>query len=114
MTIEFLSTALLVISFITGLIVEAVKKILDSKNKKYSSNVLAIIVSVVVSLASSVTYVFIKHIPFSAMLVVEIVGLTICSFLVATLGYDKVMQTIKQFLSRKNGDGDSDDKTDNK
>ena len=50
-TIEFLSTALLVISFITGLIVEAVKKILDSKNKKYSSNVLAIIVSVVVSLA---------------------------------------------------------------
>ena len=48
------------------------------------------------------------------MLVVEIVGLTICSFLVATLGYDKVMQTIKQFLSRKNGDGDSDDKTDNK
>jgi hypothetical protein len=112
MTIEFLSVALLAISIITGLTVEALKKILDHTKLKYSSNVLAIIVSVVISLLSSIVYVVIKSVPFSAILVMQVVILMFLSFLVSTLGYDKVIQTIKQFLSRKNND-DTSNNTEN-
>lgn len=109
MTLEFLSIALLAISIITSLTVEALKKMLDHTKFKYSSNLLAIIVSVVISVLSSIVYVVIKSIPFSATLVVQIVVLTFLSFLVSTIGYDKVMQTIKQFLSRKNNNDTTDD-----
>ena len=113
MTLEFLGTALLVISILTSFTVEGIKKILDSCKKKCPSNLLAIIVSVLITVISSVVYVVVKHIPFSFLLVGEIAALIFLSFLTSTLGYDKVMQMLKQFMSRKdNKDGDSSDKKD--
>lgn len=109
---EFLGYALLGISIVTGLVVEALKRILDKTKIKYSSNVLAAIVSVVIALVASIIYAVLTEVPFSAKLVVEVLILMFLSFLVATIGYDKVIQTIKQFPSRKNNEDDSnsDDK----
>lgn len=110
MSLEFLGTTLLAISVLTSLTVEGIKKILDSCNKKCPSNLLAIIVSALVTVIASVVYIVVKNIPFSFLLVVEILILVFLSFLVATLGYDKVMQLLKQFMSHKNDD--SSDKKD--
>ena len=110
MTLEFLGTALLAISVLTSLTVEGIKKILDSCKKNFSSNLLAIIVSIVITVISSVVYVVVKNIPYSFLLVVEILVLVFLSFLVSTLGYDKVMQLIKQVVARKKDD--TDDKKD--
>lgn len=41
MPISFLTTALLIVSVITNLTVEGIKKLLDGTKVKYSSNVLA-------------------------------------------------------------------------
>lgn len=41
MPISFLTTALLIVSVITNLTVEGIKKLLDRTKVKYSSNVLA-------------------------------------------------------------------------
>ncbi len=109
MSLEFLGTALLAISILTSFIVEGIKKILDSRNKKCPSNLLAIIVSALVTVIASVVYIVVKNIPFSFLLVVEILILVLLSFLVATLGYDKVMQLLKQFMSHKD---DSSNKKD--
>ena len=109
MSLEFLGTALLAISIVTSLTVEGIKKIFDSCKKNCPSNLVAIIVSVLITVIASIVYVVVKNIPFSFLLVVEIAVLVFLSFLVATLGYDKVMQMLKQFVSHKN-----DDQTDKK
>ena len=110
MPVDFIATALLVISVITSLTVEALKRILDKTKLKYSSNLLAAIVSLVISLIASIVYVVIKAIPFSAILVVEIIILMFLSFLVSTIGYDKVIQTIKQFAAHKNDNNNEEKK----
>lgn len=110
MSLEFLGTALLVISVITSFIVEGIKKIFESCKKNCPSNLLAIIVSALVTVISSVVYIVVKNIPFSFLLVIEVLILVFLSFLVSTLGYDKVMQLLKQFTPHK--DNDSTDKKD--
>ena len=69
MPISFLTTALLIVSVITNLTVEGIKKLLDGTKVKYSSNVLA-----------AVMYL---------------------GFLISTVGYDKVIQMLKQIQSAK-------------
>ena len=71
MTMEFLIVALFAVSLLTNLTVEGIKKLLDKKSVDYSSNVMAAVG-------------------------VELIALAYLSFLVATNGYDKVIQAIKQ------------------
>ena len=53
MPISFLTTALLIVSVITNLTVEGIKKLLDGTKVKYSSNVLAAILSVLIACGDS-------------------------------------------------------------
>ena len=87
---------LAILSAFTSLVVEGVKKLLDEKEVHYSSNLLAVIVSVISTLIVSVLYIIYKGIPLSAQIVVIVIGLMIFSFLCATVGYDKVKQLIAQ------------------
>ncbi len=101
MPFSFLTTALLIVSVATNLTVEGVKKLLDGTNVKYSSNVLAAILSVVIACAICVIYIIMNDIIFSVKIGVEIVILMYLGFLVSTVGYDKVVQMIKQIQSIK-------------
>ena len=57
MPISFLTTALLIVSVITNLTVEGIKKLLDGTRVKYSSNVLAAVLSALIACAvSAVSY----------------------------------------------------------
>ena len=87
---------LAILATFTSLVVEGVKKLLDEKGKTYSSNLLAVIVSVISTVVVSVLYIIYKGIPFSAQVVVIIIALMIFSFLTATVGYDKVKQMLEQ------------------
>lgn len=108
MTIEFLSTALLGISLVSGLVVEALKKMLDNTKIKYSSNILAVLTSIIISLIVSIVYVKLNAISITFPIIVKMLTLTFLSFLVTTIGYDKVIQTVKQFI--KNDDVNKDNK----
>lgn len=92
---EIFAVALVAISVLTSLVVEAIKKVIG-EDKKYSPNVLAMIVSVVVSVLVIAGYLLYYSIPFTTQIAVVSVALIILSFLCATLGYDKVIQTLKQ------------------
>ena len=109
MKLEFLAIALMGISIVTSLIVEGIKKLFENTKIKLSSNILAAIVSVVVSLATSLAYVFISQIQFTPTVIFEIIALIVLSFLVSTVGYDKVMQAINQVTSAKSSKDGSDD-----
>lgn len=111
MSLNFISTALLAISIATSFIVEGVKKLLDKTKLNIPSNLLAAIVSIIITVAASVAYIVLSNIAFSATVVVEVVIMSILSFLVSTIGYDKVIQMLKQFSSKKDdNNNDSEDK----
>lgn len=90
MPISFLTTALLIVSVITNLTVEGIKKLLDGTKVKYSSNVLAAVLSVLIACTV-----------FTMKIGVEIVVLMYLGFLISTVGYDKVIQMLKQIQSVK-------------
>lgn len=92
----FLLSALAIISVLTSLTVEALKKLLG--DRKYSSNLLAVIVSVVLTLAICIGYLIYTGTAFTAQILIIIIALVFLSFLSATVGYDKVKQMIEQFM----------------
>jgi hypothetical protein len=101
MPISFLTTALLIVSVLTNLTVEGIKKLLDGTKVKYSSNVLAAILSVIIACAVCVIYIVMTDTVFTLKIGVEIAVLMYLGFLVATVGYDKVMQMIQQIKVTK-------------
>ena len=97
MTISSGSFILLICSTFTGLIVEAIKKMLDVKKP----NIVAAIVSVIVGIIVSIGYICINHIAFTLDSILYVIGIVVLSWLVSMLGYDKVIQTILQIKERQ-------------
>lgn len=96
MPISFMITGLLIVSLVTNLTVEGIKKLLEGTKVKYSSNVLAAILSVIIACAVCVIYLIMTDTVFTLKIGVEVVVLMYLGFLVSTVGYDKVVQMIKQ------------------
>ena len=92
MTISIGSFILMVCSLVTGLLVEAIKQLVDVKKP----NVVAAIVSVVVGIAIPIGYIILKKLPIDTTAVLYTISLVVLSFLCSTLGYDKVIQTLNQ------------------
>lgn len=91
---------LALLSALTSLAVEGIKKLLDEKQIHYSANLLAVIVSVIFTLLLSILYVIYNAISVTPQVIVTIVGLMIFSFLSSTVGYDKVKQLIEQIVKK--------------
>ena len=107
MGFNFIFVVLFIVSVLTTLTVQGIKYILDTQNANYSSNILAVCVSVLLSALIVLLYCIYFEKTLTIQIVVETIVLMYLSFLVATNGYDKVMQTIKQLKSKV---GDSIDK----
>lgn len=96
MPITFLTTALLIVSLLTNLTVEGVKKLLDETPIKYSSNVLAAVFAVIIAGVTCAIYMIMEEVPFDLKIGVQIVVVMYLGFLISTVGYDKIMQTVMQ------------------
>lgn len=94
---QFFTTGLMVVSLLTGLVTEAIKKIMDENGKTYKANTLAGIVSVILSPATCVFYAVNTGVAFDAQFITCAVTLTFLSWLCSMVGYDKVVQTFAQF-----------------
>ena len=101
MTISFMTSALLAVSLLTNLTVEGIKKLLDESNVKYSQNVLAAIFSTILSGAVCAVYLIMNDVAFSVKIGVEIAVIMYLGFLISTVGYDKVVQMLKQLKDAK-------------
>jgi hypothetical protein len=101
MPIYFMTTALLIVSLVTNLTVEGIKKLLNKTTIKYSSNVLAAVVAVLMSCAVCVIYLIMNDVAFTLKVGVEVCILMYLSFLTSTAGYDKVIQMIQQIRDTK-------------
>lgn len=96
MNIAFLLSALALVSALISLSVEAIKKVMDSIKKQYNSTLLAVIMSIILSVACSIGYVVYCSIAISPQVILAIIAFTYLSFLCATLGYDKVIEIFKK------------------
>ena len=96
-----MTTALLIVSLVTNLTVEGIKKLLNETTIKYSSNVLAAVVAVLMSCAVCVIYLIMNDVAFTLKVGVEVCILMYLSFLTSTVGYDKVIQMIQQIRDTK-------------
>jgi len=94
MSSGFLISALAIISGLTSLTVEAIKKLLG--DHKYSSNLLAAIVAVILTVAVSAGYMIYFDVALTPQIAVIVVTMTFLSFLTSTVGYDKVKQLLEQ------------------
>ena len=96
MTVETFMAMLFTVSVVNSLVTEAVKKCLDTFDKKYPSNILAGIVSVCIG-----GFMCYGHAMFSApevneLLILSYIAFVVMSWVCAMVGYDKVVQAVKQ------------------
>lgn len=99
MDMDILMVLLAASAAFTGLVTEAVKKMIGEK--EYSVNLLAAIVSVIVAGGVSAWYIIMHDISLDAKVWTQIVALVILSWLCAMNGFDKVKQTIMQLVGKK-------------
>jgi len=92
--IQTVMKALFPTSLAVNLTVEAVKKCMG--NKPYSANVVAAVASFIVSVGIVLADCILAGEGFGASAVLSVFILAWASWLCATVGYDKVMQLLKQ------------------
>lgn len=90
-------TALAIVSALTTLTVQGIKKILDEQGKTYRSNLLAGIVAIILSIACVVGYALYFGQPFTVQTAVLMIAFAFLSWLCAMVGYDKIKMLIEQF-----------------
>lgn len=94
-SLEVFLTGLMIVSTLTGVTTEGVKKMLAGRKVDY--NVLTGIVALVLSCGVGIGYVILSGLTFTPQIVVCILGLVFMSWLCAMIGYDKVREVIKSF-----------------
>ena len=108
MTLQFFLTGLLLVSILTGLVTEAIKRILEEQGKQYYSNTLAgivagfilALVAVVIAVLVDIGYTVLNNMAFDVAWVVYLIALIGLSWLCAMVGYDKVIQALAQIRSK--------------
>lgn len=96
---------LFIVSILTGLTTEAIKKLMSEYGKEYRANTLAGVVSAILSIGVGSAYIVLKGVSFDAISIIYLIALIFMSWLCAMVGYDKVIQAISQFkIYEKKGD----------
>lgn len=87
---------LAVISVLTTLGTQAVKAMFNKGGFNYISNIIAAILSVIISAFIVVIYPWVNGTPITPQIIYSGVATAFCAVLCATLSYDKVVATLKQ------------------
>lgn len=96
MTFEMFLITLGILSTVTGLLTEGFKTMLGDLGVKYASNILAAIIAVIVGASGTAIFYIWNDIAWTSTNIIIMFLMMIANWLGAMLGYDKVIQTIKQ------------------
>lgn len=96
MKAEIFAFLLLLVSLLTGLVTEAIKKIAAECGVRTKPNTTAGIIALAVSVVVGVGWVLYTGAVWTAQVVIAIVALVFLGWLCAMVGYDKVIQTLAQ------------------
>ena len=84
----------------SSLLTQAVKKWYENKKSDYDSNHIALINALVVGCGGTAAAYILMGIPWSVNNIICMIGMAICVWIGSMIGYDKVMQWIKQVNDR--------------
>ena len=101
MTVTAFLIILSICAAATSLITEGLKKLLDEAKVSYAANLLVFIVAIIVGCGATALYYVNYQVPFTALNSVYLALMGIANWLGATLGYDKVRQTIAQIGAKE-------------
>ncbi len=96
MTVTIFLIILAACAIVTSLFTEGIKKFLDGLGVIYASNILVLIVAMIIGCGATALYYVNYQVPFNALNSVYLALMGITNWLGSMLGYDKVMQAIKQ------------------
>ena len=94
MNIDF--ELLAIISVLTTFTTQAVKKLMDKATVNYASNLIATISAVILSVVIVIVRPLVNGVPFTPQLIYDGVVMAFFGVLSACLGYDKLIQLLKQ------------------
>lgn len=100
-TMDVFLIGLMIVSTMTGLVTEAIKKIVAESNAECRPNTVSGIVAAILSAGVGIGYVVFTGISFNAQIIICIVALMFMSWLCAMVGYDKVVQIFKNNTNKK-------------
>lgn len=92
---ELFLTGLFLVTILTTLTVEGIKKLLGEK--PYNANLLAAIVATTLSLCVAIFYVLWNGLAISVQIVLATIAFAFFSWLASMVGFDKIKQLIQQF-----------------
>ena len=95
-TLDVFLIGLMAVSTLTGLVTEAIKKILAERKVEYRANTIAGIIAAALSAGIGVGYSVIAGISFTPQTIVYIVALVFFGWLGSMIGYDKVIALLKK------------------
>lgn len=87
-------------SVLSGLVTEAVKKVVSDK-ANMSYNIIALIVSLIVGGVGCAIYYQLNAIPFDINNVIYIILMGLASGLCSMVGFDKIKQAVEQIVGKK-------------
>ena len=102
MTFEKFLILLTILSIITSLVTEGVKKLFDTLKFKYASNIVVLFVSIFVGGIGNIIFYLFNDIAWTTLNIICIFLMVCANWLCAMLGYDKVMQAIAQIKTKFN------------
>lgn len=100
MTWEKILILLAILSVVTSLLTEGVKKFLDSLKVKYAANIVVLIVSVIIGGAGTIVFYMANGIAWTTLNIICVFIMIVMNWLGAMLGYDKVVQAITQMKNK--------------
>lgn len=103
MTVAAFLVLLAVCAAATSLLTEGLKKFFDGMEVKYVSNIIVLFVAMIVGCGATAIYYVNYQVPFTALNSVYLALMGVANWLGATLGYDKVRQTVAQIGAKREG-----------
>lgn len=99
MTITLFIWFLTIGSAFTALLTEAIKKAYANANKNYSSNVIALVNAILIGIGGTAIVYSLLGIPFTINNILCMFLMSICVWVGSMIGYDKIIQLLKQIGS---------------
>ena len=103
MTITLFITILTIGAAVTSLLTEAIKKFYENAKKEYSANAIALVNAIVVGWGgTAVTYILLGQ-PWTVNNIICLILMGEAVWIGSMIGYDKVIQLLKQIAGEDNG-----------
>ncbi len=112
MTVTLFISMLTLGAGITSLLTEAVKKAYANAHKEYSANMVALINAVVVGCGGTAILYMLNSIPWTVNNIICLILMGVAVWVASMIGYDKIIQLLKQLAEvtpREEANNGSDD-----